>query len=479
MLLGLPVEQATDQRPAQHAIDQLKQRGLLVRHASKWLGAVSVEATLVELKAISQLPGVTGVAPFEGHFYPASIGPVNKAKKQDSTYSMALQQMKFPALQKAGLNGQGIKVGLIDGGFRDADKHQELKHLFQRDKVKAARDFVLPSHTPRFYRGRSDSLDSHGTTVLKMVAGYDPEEQNWLGAATEAEFWLARTDNAQKEYRAEEDQWLAAMEWMDSVGVRLINSSLGYGKGFDNPAENYKPTQMTGNQTVISKAARMAVKDKGIIVILSAGNEGNDPQWRYISSPADVQQVIAVGATTGFPYPKAGYSGIGPEYNKYVKPDVSVYSLTGTSFAAPALTGVVACLLQQNPALKPAQMQELLWRSSSLYPYANNYLGYGVPDMSLALEAAKTSDGWKTGPKVKSSVINIKAERERFINFCNELGSTQNIVMFLKRNKTEVVRMVVIGEKFTADEMLKELRKAEDAKYATFMQAGQVLEIEY
>jgi hypothetical protein len=161
-----------------------------------------------------------------------------------------------------------------------------------------------------------------------------------------------------------------------------------------------------------------------------------------------------------------------------VKPDVSVYSLTGTSFAAPALTGVVACLVQQNPNLKPAQMQQILWRSSGLYPYPNNYLGYGVPDMSMALEAVKMEEGWKNGPTIKAAKINVKEERERFVNFCSELASSQNLVMFLKLNKQEVIKMVVIGERFTASDLMKELQGVTDVRYMTFMHERQVMEIE-
>ena len=127
------------------------------------------------------------------------------------------------------------------------------------------------------------------------------------------------------------------MEWIDSLGVRVINTSLGYAKGFSNPAENYEPTQMDGHTSVISKAAQIATEKKGILLVVSAGNEGDDTNWMLISTPADAEGVLAVGATNQKLWNKIGYSSIGPEFLPYLKPNVSCFSLYGTSLAAPSL----------------------------------------------------------------------------------------------------------------------------------------------
>lgn len=476
-LLGLPQVQETDQPLAPELKAALHTKatelGIKLRYSSKWLNAVSVEATPTQLEALRQTVPYTAVEPFRRYFYQAST----KGSLTDTTYSDALTQMRAATLLRASLTAKGVKMGLIDGGFRDADLHTEISYLFKNGQVKGMRDFVDPAHTAKFTKGKRDSLDAHGTTVLKMVAGRDKEANHWQGGATGAEFWLARTDNAMKEYRAEEDQWLAAVEWMDSAGVRIINSSLGYGKGFDLPAESYKPSQMDGRSTVIARAASIATRKKGIIVIVSAGNEGEDETWKYISSPADVKEVIAVGATWNDAGQKAGYSGIGPGYLSYTKPDVAAHSLTGTSFSAPAIAGLAACLLEANPKLGPAEMQSLLTRSGTLAHAPNNYLGYGVPLMDIALEAARLPEGWKKGPQVP--VIRLKAKLGDVLTFGKELpGLSAPAAVFVKKDQRMVIGQYKVAKPQEGSAILKLDPSWKDAAYVTVMTLSGMAEIQ-
>jgi subtilisin family serine protease len=207
--------------------------------------------------------------------------------------------------------------------------------------------------------------------------------------ATNAKFYLARTDYSLREYRGEEDNWIAAMEWMDSLGVRLINTSLGYAKGFSDPRENYVPSQMDGKTSAITRAAQIASDKKGIMLIVSAGNEGDDKSWGIVSAPADAKGVLSVGATNGKLWNRIGYSSTGPEFLSYVKPNVSCFSLYGTSLSAPVITGFAACILQANPKLSNKELIDLIEKSAHLYPYGNNFVGYGVPLASRALALAK------------------------------------------------------------------------------------------
>ncbi len=474
--LGLDLDQVTDQRPSSALIKQVSATGAQLRFLSKWLGAISVSATTEQINRIKEIRGVTEIHAFGGVFLAASTkGQVNQEANADNpSLYPALAQMQTDAFINKGLTGKGIKMGLIDAGFRDADLTPVLSHLQTRKAVKSVRDFVVPKRSPRFFRGPADSLDTHGTTVLKMVAGYDSTKARWLGCATGVDLYLARTDDAKHEYRAEEDQWLAAMEWMDSSGVRLINSSLGYGKGFDKESDNYKPSDITGKTTAVSKAAAIAVNQKGLMVVVSAGNEGEDEAWGIIASPADAEGVLTVGATVGKPYKKAGYSGIGPAKLPYLKPDLAAYSLTGTSFSSPAVAGFVACLMEANPTLSNKQLHAIMRRSSSLYPYANNYLGAGFPSAPLALEAAAKPNGWEKGSSISSKLIRQNRISPAVLDISD--STTQQVVVFHKSNKTMVIKQEILtiqkGKLSVASIQAENL-------YSTVMLPDQVVEIEW
>jgi hypothetical protein len=96
--------------------------------------------------------------------------------------------------------------------------------------------------------------------------------------------------------------------------------------------------------------------------------------------------VITVGATDE-KKDKKEFSSEGPDFLPYLKPDISCINYTGgTSFSAPAITGIVACMLQKDPHLSNARIKEILRRSGHLYPYGNNFEGYGVPDAAGILQ---------------------------------------------------------------------------------------------
>ena len=267
---------------------------------------------------------------------------------------------------------------------------------------------------------------------MSAIAGMNYSENKQHGLATDAQFYLARTDHGTREWRGEEDNWVAAMEWMDSLGVRLINTSLGYAKGFSNPIENYEPAQMDGQTSVVSKAAQMAVDKKGILLVVSAGNEGDDPNWRIISTPADARGVLAVGATNQKLWNKIGYSSIGPEFLPYLKPNVSCFSLYGTSLSAPVITGFAACLMQANPKLTNKEISAIIEKSAHLYPYGNNYVGYGVPLASRALALAQNPDATFRNTR------EVRAKGTTY-SYSLKLNDGETISVFRKKNATHVL----------------------------------------
>ncbi len=371
----------TDQPVSASYLNQLKREGIQPICQSRWLNAVSARLTPQQYAQVVKMPFVKAVQAIDPAIVITSINlPANPQ------LAPVMSQIEAPDFARAGLTGRFVNIGVIDAGFFGADSANALKHVFARQGVKLVRDYVNEKKTHNdLLHTLETNADFHGTEVLAAIAGNDPVENIQFGLATDATFYLARTDQGNREYRGEEDNWVAAMEWMDSLGVRLINTSLGYAKGMSNPKDNYEPGQMDGHTSLISKAAQIAADKKGILIIVSAGNEGEDRSWRIISTPADAQGVLAIGATNARLWNRIGYSSIGPESLAYLKPNVSCFSLYGTSLSAPVITGFAACIMQANPKLTNKEVMAIIEKSAHLYPYGNNYIGYGVPQASRAI----------------------------------------------------------------------------------------------
>ena len=383
-LLGLPLVQATDAPVNAMYLQALRQKGVQPQVVSHWLNAATAWLAPQQLQQVKALPFVAGWQKCQGKIRPARHG-----EKPGAFPGMALSQMNVGMLAEQGLTGEGVNVGVIDAGFYNAHKTRHLNHLFEQKKVLGYLDFVNPRRET-FFEERETFSDWHGTNVLKMITGMLKDKEQ-LGLATGASFYLARTDHGVNETRSEEDNWVRALEWMDSLGVRLVNTSLGYSTGFDNPEEDYAPGQMDGQTSVVTRAAQIAAREKGMLLVVSAGNEGNLRSWQVVSAPADAQDVFSVGATdvNGL---KAGYSSTGPEELQWLKPNVSCYSPNGTSFSAPVITGLAACLLQKKPDATASELFLAIEQSASLYPLGNNYIGQGIPDASKALQILAESE---------------------------------------------------------------------------------------
>jgi subtilisin family serine protease len=256
------------------------------------------------------------------------------------------------------------------------------------------------------------------------------------------------------------------MERMDSLGIRLINTSLGYALGFTNPKENYKPQEMDGKTSIISRATHIATEEKGMLIVVSAGNEGDDPNWRIVSTPADAEGVLSVGATKAKSRDKIGYSSIGPEFLPYLKPNVACFSPSGTSFSAPVITGFAACLLQAEPSLSNKQLKQLIERSAHLYPYGNNFVGYGVPDARKALQLLKDSTLAVNNTRVvkqKGNTLSISVENP----------SVERAVLFRKKNQYIVLEQKLVG--ITKGKL--ELKRLPAEKYTTIDLGNEVVEV--
>ncbi|GAB4017339.1 S8 family serine peptidase [Spirosoma koreense] len=466
---GLPVDE-TDLPVATAYMTQLKQAGIEPICHSRWLNGVSARLTAQQYAQVQAMPFVQEIQPIDPAIIITSLGTTahtqqGKPGRTSPKLAPVMTQIQANDFAQAGLTGRFVNVGVIDAGFFGADSANALKHIFVRDGVKRVRDYVNEKKTNHnLFRTLETMSDFHGTEVLAAIAGNDPAENMQFGLATDATFYLARTDQGNREYRGEEDNWVAAMEWMDSLGVRLINTSLGYAKGMSNPKDNYEPSQMDGHTSLISRAAQIAADKKGMLIIVSAGNEGDDRSWRIISTPADAQGVLAIGATNARLWNRIGYSSIGPENLPYLKPNVSCFSLYGTSLSAPVITGFAACLMQANPKLTNKQLIEIIEKSSHLYPYGNNYIGYGVPQASRALALLRNQELPATARQVKASgkTLTLPVETNESI-----------VSVFRKRDATHVLQQEA-GK--VANGKLA-LRRIADEKQTTIDLKKEVIEV--
>lgn len=281
-------------------------------------------------------------------------------------------------LHDAGFRGRGMIIAVIDGGFNNADSIP----LFNNIHILGCKDFAYPQN------GNVFAEADHGTLVLSCMATNQPN--TFIGTAPEASYWLLRSEYTAYESKIEEDFWSAAAEFADSVGVDVINSSLGY-HAFDDKALSYRYEDLDGKTALISRTASL-LACKGIILCNSMGNDGV-VSWKKMNVPADAEDILSVGAVS-MNKENALFSAVGPTADWRVKPDVMAAGMparvinskgelsqsSGTSLASPVLCGMVACLWQAFPNKTAYEIMDLVRRSGDTVEHPNNIYGYGIPD---------------------------------------------------------------------------------------------------
>ncbi len=369
---------------------------------SKWFNAAYVEINnLKDLDKISRKPFVKSIEKSKAY-------AVHKFGIQTDTlnYGLANLQLSMLGLKKYhnnGLTGKGIVIALFDAGFYKVDSIIAFDSLRSRNGILATRDFY--ANNPNVYDD-----DAHGMYVLSLISGFIKD--SLVGSAPNANFILARTEDAATEKHIEEFNWIRALEWADSIGVDIIHSSLGYSI-FDTLQGNYTYKDMDGKSTIITRAAEMAFS-RGIFITNSAGNEGQKA-WKYITAPCDGKNVLCVGALDSFSK-HAKFSSYGPSADGRVKPDVMAMGYkvsiigtnnimrqgSGTSFSGPIIAGFVACLKQNFPDISNTIILEAIRKSANLYKTPNDSMGYGIPDINRADSLIKIKLEYK--PLIKNSL---------------------------------------------------------------------------
>lgn len=417
--------------------------GITVKAKSKWLNALHIRGTAEAIQSLENLAFVNHV-----QFANSTLNTAGRAMRQNQssivnknqevqvnfgygTSANQIQMLKGNLLHQQDLTGNGKIIAVMDNGFPNVNTAQPFQRLMNGNKILGGYDFV--NRNASFYTG-----GTHGTLVLSTMGGY--VENQLVGTGPDASYYLFITEDTSDENPVEESYWVEAAEMADSLGVDIINTSLGYFT-YNNPNYSYEYADMNGTTAFISRGADIAFS-KGMICVVSAGNSGAGANPN-ISAPADAINVLAVGAVT-FDGSYASFSSIGPSSDGRIKPDImaqgeqavvsdtfgNIVTANGTSFSAPIISGMVACLWQSFPNKTNLEIMQMIKQSAHLYTTPNNQFGYGIPDFSRAItDALNIPDFSKKElslyPNPANSVVNIaipESYSEVQISIYNQLG---------------------------------------------------------
>ena len=371
-------------------------------NTSKWLNQVLIQTT--DAQALLKISSFTFVKKRQAIAFKPSkqaspdfieeITDLNKATETTNSNLNSLQygnsgkQIQIHEgeyLHNLGFKGQNVSIAVLDGGFFNYNAIKAFDSVRSSGRIKATWDFVDNNN-------QVQEDDPHGMYCFSILAANLPGV--FVGSAPEADYYLFRTEDVKSEFPVEEQNWIAAAEKADSLGIDIISSSLGY-TTFDDPAFNYGYDDMNGKNTIVTRGAALASR-KGILVMNSAGNSGTN-SWKFIGAPADGEQVLAVGAVN-ITRQVAPFSSYGPTFDQRIKPDVVSVgwgtalingsglpaSGNGTSFSNPNIAGLIACLWQAFPEMRNNEILDAVRKSGDMYANPDSRSGYGLPNMQKA-----------------------------------------------------------------------------------------------
>lgn len=430
-VIDVPIEQTY--------IDQITAAtGITVMAKSKWLNALHVRGTLVNIQALTGLLFVDYID-FANH----SINPGGRASISSKTQNVSkqlelattfnygnsanqIQMLNGHLLHQSNYTGQGKIVAVLDAGFPGVNTAPSFQRL--RDNNLILGGYNFPDRDTNIY-----SRNSHGTNVLSTIGGY--LDGQLVGTAPDASFYLFITEDINSENPVEESYWVEAAEMADSLGVDVINSSLGYAD-YDNANYSYDYSQRNGIVAFASRGADIAYT-RGMICVISAGNEGSGSE-PHISIPADAINVLTIGAVTSTEA-YANFSSIGPSFDGRIKPDVcakgqnatvsntsgGVTTSNGTSFSSPIMAGMVATFWSAVPNMTNTQVMNFIKQSADQFTTPDQFKGYGVPDFQLALNNALSSQSFESNSLV---IYPNPSSEYLFLKFSNNALSGKLII---------------------------------------------------
>lgn len=447
--------------------------GITVMAKSKWLNAVHVRGTQAAINAVKLYSFVSRVDFADKSLNTAGkIAMIRKIKstsktkrtKIDYAYGTSANQIEMlngQVLHKQNYTGSAKIIAILDAGFPGVNTAQPFQRLRDNNQILGGYNYVLRS--PNFYTGVS-----HGTSVLSTMGGY--KAGSLVGTAPDASYYLFVTEDDTSENPVEESLWVEAAETADSLGVDIINTSLGYFE-YDNPAYSHTYSEMNGTTAFMSRASEIAFS-RGMILVTSAGNSGGSAN-KYIAVPADAVSVLTVGAVSSSKS-ITSFSSVGPTSDNRIKPDVvaqgagdvisdefgNIVTANGTSFSSPIVAGMVACLWQANPQKTNKEIRDLVVKSSDRYLSPNNQYGYGIPNFSQSLTLTSTD-----------------FKKEDFSVYPNPVNDSLSIVLPAGYDKGSIVIYSTLGQKLMEDKITDQtstlsLKALQNGVYIYKLEAG-------
>ncbi len=379
-------------------ITQIKaQPGITVFAKSKWMNCIYVRGTQSNIDNLLDLPFVIDIEYADKSLnFASGNSPVEdkfalENNNRNFNYGFAANQIEMIAgdyLHDEGFTGTGITIAVLDSGFPGVDTQGGFAYVRDDGRILGTYDFVDRSEV-------INNNSSHGTRTFSNMGGYI--ENEFVGTAPDASFYLFKTEDVTSETPVEEAYWVEAIERADSLGVWVINTSLGY-RAYDNPAYSHTYEDLDGQTTFSARGANHGF-DKGLLLVTSAGNSGNT-DFPWVGTPGDSPGMLTIGAVNADGI-ATGFSSQGPTVDGRVKPDVmaqggnayvinqnnEIVTNNGTSFSSPITAGAVACLWQAKPEFTNAQIMQLVRESAHLYNNPTDKMGYGIPNFQVALDA--------------------------------------------------------------------------------------------
>ena len=407
-------------------ITQLKNTaGIMVLAKSKWFNCAYVRGGKMDIDNLLNLSFVSAIEFADKSLKTKSVRSSHKNSfaegnskfevKADFDYGSAteqIEQLNAEYLHELGYTGAGMTIAIMDSGFPGVDMIDAFKRARDEGRILNGYDFVRRDENEFDFSG-----SSHGTQTFSDIAGFI--DGQFVGTAPDASYYLFVTEDVSTEGPKEESLWVEAAERADSLGVDVINTSLGYSIGFDNTAYEYTTADMDGQTTFISRGANIAFQ-KGMLLVSSAGNSGNS-SWGIVTAPGDAPGVLTVGAVNSVGN-YASFSSRGPTADNRIKPDVvakgqnaavirsdnSVSTNSGTSFSSPIMAGAVTCMWQAFPSMTNAEIMQLVKESSTLYNNPSNFLGYGIPNFRTIVESLSVNDNLSENIRIYPNPVRNK-----------------------------------------------------------------------
>ncbi len=378
-------------------ITQLKNSpGISVYAKSKWMNAVYVRGTQNDIEDLITAGFVSSVEFMDkslnfrpGGTIPDKFAIENQQSRIIYNYGDAANQttmIRADYLHEQDFTGDGMVVAVLDSGFPNVLNNPAFSSIVAQDRLLGTYDFALRQENV-------DGTGSHGARTFSDIGGFILDQ--FVGTAPEASFYLFRTEYGPTENPVEEAWWVEALERADSLGVDVVNTSLGY-RAYDNAAYDHSYEDLDGQTTIGARGANHAF-DKGMILVTSAGNGGSS-SFPTVGTPGDSPGMLTIGAVDS-DGDYVSFSSIGPTVDGRVKPDVMAQGLnaavvsqngtvstgSGTSFSSPIMAGAVASLWQARPEIPNGQIMQVVRESAHLFNNPTDEMGYGIPNFEDAL----------------------------------------------------------------------------------------------